>query len=101
MRLGCLGCMVLACAKKASAPGHPSLYTDSERLATADGRTLMDKVTQVLLDALKEALAHPGELRLYRSGKLPGVFASRVGLNAEAAARALKENLIEVRSETR
>ncbi len=61
----------------------------------------MDKVTQVLLDALKDALAQPGEQRLYRSGKIPGIFASRLGLNAEAVARALKEGLIEVRSDMR
>src|SRR5947209_8112572 len=80
----------------------PSLYTDPERLATADGHTHMDKVTQALLDALKDALAQPGEQRLYRSGKLPGVFPSRNGLNAEAAARALRDGFIETtRTETK
>jgi hypothetical protein len=61
----------------------------------------MDKVTQVLLDALKDALAQPGEQRLYRSGKFAGIFAGRTGLNGEAVARALRDGLLEVRSETK
>jgi hypothetical protein len=56
----------------------------------------MDRVTATLTEALKAALAEPGELRLYRSGKLPGVFASRTGAGAEAAALALREGLLEV-----
>src|SRR5262249_23182417 len=39
---------------------------------------------------------------LFKSGKLPGLFASRSGVNAEAAAQALKEQLLEVvRTETK
>jgi hypothetical protein len=57
---------------------------------------------EVLLSALKAALAAPGEHRLFRSGKLPGLFPSRVGDSAEAALLALKEGLLEtVRTETR
>lgn len=56
----------------------------------------MDKVTEILVDALKLALAEPGEQPLFKSGKLAGLFASRVGVNAEAAARALEERLLEV-----
>jgi DNA repair ATPase RecN len=56
----------------------------------------MDKVTTALLEALKQALGQPGEQRLFRSGKLPGVFAGRTSVNAEAAARALREGLLEV-----
>ncbi len=56
--------------------------------------------TDKLIAALKQALAEPGEQRLYRSGKLPGLFATRTGANAEAAERALREGLLEaVRSE--
>jgi len=56
----------------------------------------------VLLSALKAALAAPGEHRLFRSGKLPGLFPSRVGEAAEAALVALKDGLLEtVRTETR
>src|SRR5438552_16959713 len=55
-----------------------------------------DKVTEILLDALKLALAEPGEQRLFKSGKFAGLFAGRVGVNAEAAAQALRDGLLEV-----
>lgn len=55
-----------------------------------------DDVTATLLDALKLALAEPGEQRLFRSGKLSGLFAGRSGANAEAAERALRDGLLEV-----
>ena len=62
----------------------------------------IDKVTETLVEALKEGLAHPGEHRLYRSGKLAGLFPGRGGANAEAATRGLREGLIEtVRTETK
>src|SRR5439155_25136611 len=65
-------------------------------------RPTMDKVMETLLEALKQALAEGGEQRLYRSGKLPGLFAGRGGLNAEAAARAVRDGLLEVvRTESR
>jgi hypothetical protein len=61
-----------------------------------------DKLTQTLLDALHGALTQPGEQRLYRSGKLPGLFSGRAGLNADAAAQALRDGLLEVtRAETK
>lgn len=61
-----------------------------------------DKVTLALLEALKQSLAQPGEQRLYRSGKLAGLFAGRGGANGDAAARALREGLLEVvRTETK
>jgi hypothetical protein len=56
----------------------------------------MDKVTESLLDALKLALAEPGEQPLFKSGKLAGLFAGRSGVNAEAAAQALRDGLLEV-----
>jgi len=56
----------------------------------------MDAVIQTLLDALKLALAEPGEQRLFKSGKLEGLFAGRTGINADAAARALEQGLLEV-----
>ncbi len=55
-----------------------------------------DKGTAILVEALKQALAEPREQRLYRSGKLAGLFAGRTGANAEAAARALRDGLLEV-----
>lgn len=55
-----------------------------------------------LLEALKTAIAGSGEHRLFRSGKLAGLFASRVGSAAEAALFAVREGLLEiVRTETR
>src|SRR5215470_6081750 len=61
-----------------------------------------DRVTEALLEALRRALTTPGEQRLYRSGKLDGLFPGRASVNAEAAARALREGLLEVvRTETR
>jgi len=56
----------------------------------------MDKATEVLLEALKQALAEPGEQRLYRSGKLDGLFASRSSASGEAASRAVRDGLLEV-----
>lgn len=62
----------------------------------------MDKVTSALLAALKKALAEPGEQRLYRSGKLDGLFPGRTGATAEAAERALRDGLLDVvRTETK
>jgi hypothetical protein len=61
-----------------------------------------DKLTEVLVDALKQGLLRPGEHRLYKSGKLDGLFPARTGVSAEAAARALREGLIETaRTETK
>lgn len=58
--------------------------------------------TELLLGALKVAVATPGEHRLFRIGKLPGLFLSRVGLAAEAALVALRDGLLEtIRTETK
>lgn len=56
----------------------------------------MDKVTHILIVALKQALAEPGEHRLYRSGKLAGLFPSRSRHSTAAAAQALRDGLLEV-----
>jgi hypothetical protein len=62
----------------------------------------MDRVSELLVDALKQALAEPNEQRLFKSGKLDGLFAGRTGGNGEAAARAINEGLLEVvRTETK
>jgi hypothetical protein len=62
----------------------------------------MDRVTEALVEGLREALAESAEQRLYKSGKLPGLFAGRGGAAGEAAARALRDGLLEVvRTETR
>lgn len=56
----------------------------------------MDKVDDVLMQALKEALTETGEQRLYRSGKLPGLLPTRSGVNAQAALKAIQDGLLEV-----
>ena len=58
--------------------------------------------TELLLDALKAAIGTPGEHRLFRSGKLTGLFPSRAGASSEAALSAVRDGLLEtVRTETR
>ncbi|MBX9585297.1 MAG: hypothetical protein K2X87_33745 [Gemmataceae bacterium] len=58
--------------------------------------------TEIVLDAVRAAVGTPGEHRLFRAGKLPGLFPSRAGASAEAALQALKDGLLEtVRTETR
>jgi hypothetical protein len=62
----------------------------------------MDKVTQILLAALRQGAEAAGEQRLYRSGKLPGLFSGRTSLNAEIASQAVRDGLLEVtRTETK
>src|SRR5262249_13924856 len=62
-----------------------------------NGRQATDRVTQVLIAALKEAAAAaPAEQRLFRSGKLPGLFPGRAGPNLEACNQALARGYLEV-----
>jgi hypothetical protein len=63
---------------------------------------MLDRETEALLEALRQAVAGPPEQRLYRAGKLDGLFGGRAGANAAAAARALRDGLLEVvRTETK
>jgi hypothetical protein len=63
---------------------------------------MLDRPTEILLNALKRALAEPGEQRLYKSGKLDGLFPSRGAGSAEVAALAVREGLLQiVRTEIR
>src|SRR5438105_841217 len=55
-----------------------------------------DKEESALIEALKQALAEPGEQRLYRGGKQPGLFPTRTGANAAAAERAVADGLLEI-----
>lgn len=55
-----------------------------------------DREQDVLIEALRQAVAEPGEQRLYRAGKLPGLFAGRGGATGEAAGRAVREGLLDV-----
>jgi hypothetical protein len=61
-----------------------------------------DKVTETLVGVLKQAIAEPKEQRLFKSGKLDGLFPGRSGIHTEAANWALRDGLLEVvRTETR
>ncbi|MGL6073316.1 MAG: hypothetical protein ACRC8S_04035 [Fimbriiglobus sp.] len=76
----------------------------SEPLAVDSAPRLGDaeKRQDIILDGLRWAVAVPGEHRLYRTGKLPGLFALRTGLPAEAAVAALAEGYLEtIRTEER
>lgn len=55
-----------------------------------------DRVQDALIEALQQALADPAEQRLYRAGKLAGLFAGRGGVAGEAAARAVRDGLLEI-----
>lgn len=60
------------------------------------------KQAEHLVDALKYAIENPGEHRLFRWGKLAGLFPSRVGASGAAATVAIQDSLLEVtRSEVR
>ena len=61
-----------------------------------------DRVNELLVETLSQALAVPGEHRLYRAGKLDGLFPGRAAACVEAAEFAQNEGLLErVRVETR
>jgi hypothetical protein len=51
---------------------------------------------EALIAALKQALAEPGEQRLFRSGKLTGLFLGKTGMGGEAALQALRDGLFEI-----
>lgn len=79
----------------APTPDIPAPATISMELHAQKQETL-------ILDALRQAIRETGEHRLFRSGKLAGLFPSRVGTSAEAALRALSEGLLEtVRTEVK
>jgi hypothetical protein len=57
---------------------------------------MVNKVQQAVVDALKLALStHPDDHRLYRAGKLAGLFAGKGGTAGDAAAQALRDGLLE------
>ncbi|MBV9123945.1 MAG: hypothetical protein JO112_11355 [Planctomycetes bacterium] len=55
-----------------------------------------EKVTETLVEALKQAMMQPGEQRLFKSGKLEGLLPTRHGAGGEAADKALRDGLLEV-----
>jgi hypothetical protein len=62
----------------------------------------MNRVQDLVIDALQQALAADAEVRLYKSGKLDGLFPGRAGVKGDAAALALRDGLLDiVRTETR
>jgi len=62
----------------------------------------MNRVEEIVIEALQQALAASAEVRLYKSGKLDGLFPGRAGANGDAAAQALRDGFLEVvRTETR
>src|SRR5436190_5717714 len=65
-------------------------------MAKDQGQMAKDKVTEALLDALRQALGESREQLLFKSSKQLGLFAGKSGANAEAAARALHERLLEI-----
>lgn len=61
-----------------------------------------NKTIEAILAAIKQGMSERGEQRLFRSGKLPGLFPGRSGITTAAAAEAVRDGLIEiVRSETK
>ncbi len=56
----------------------------------------MDQRRWLLLEALKTGAVQSGEIRLYRSGKLPGLFAQRTHLHAQVATDAVRDGLLEI-----
>lgn len=61
-----------------------------------------DRVRDALLEVLGRALMNPGEHRLFKAGKLDGLFAGRTGVAAEAASYAVDQGLLErIRVETK
>src|SRR5689334_8189984 len=68
-----------------------SLYT-----GTDSRRTAMDPRKTLLLEALKTGAASPDEQRLYRRGKLPGLFEQRTRLAGEIATQAVQDGLLEI-----
>jgi hypothetical protein len=55
-----------------------------------------DKLTETLLEALREALSNSGEKPIFKAGSRAGFFSGRTGIHAEAADRAKCEGLLEI-----
>jgi hypothetical protein len=63
---------------------------------------MTERLTPLIVEALRTATMNPGEHRLYRAGKTPGLFPNRAGLSGEAAQEALRAGLLEeARAEVR
>jgi hypothetical protein len=76
-------------------------YT-SQHAVSSPPTPLTEKHTEYILDALKAGLATPGEHRLFRWGKLGGLFPGRSGPSGEAATAAVRQGLLAItRTETK
>src|SRR5215475_9002684 len=56
----------------------------------------MDQRKMLLLEALRVGATHPDEQRLYRRGKLPGLFPQRTRTSSEIANQAVQDGLLEI-----
>ena len=56
----------------------------------------MNQRKMMLLDALRIGAAQTGEQRLYRRGKLPGLFPQRTRTSSEIANQAVQDGLLEI-----
>ncbi len=56
----------------------------------------IDKTSVIILAALRVAMAEVGEHRLFKSGKLSGLFASRTGVVGDAASEAIRAGFLEI-----
>jgi hypothetical protein len=80
-----------------SLPPNSDMHAPGGFVVVSDPRR-----TEYLLDALKSALATPGEHRLFRSGKIAGLFPARTGPAGDAAVQAVREGLLEtIRTEVK
>jgi hypothetical protein len=55
----------------------------------------MDRAKQILVDALRGGVDR-AELRLYKAGKLPGLFNGKTAIHSDLARQAVAEELIEI-----
>jgi len=80
-------------------PPHSDMPAPPAAAVPTDAATRQRRL-ELVLEAVKAAIAAPGEHRLFRSGKLAGLFPARAGASADAALAALRDGLLEtVRSE--
>jgi hypothetical protein len=85
-------------------PVFSSTPPETERALSHDTlvKNTAQKKREILLDALKIALSQAGEHRLFRAGRLNGLFPSKHGESGDAAREALSAGLLDhVRTETR
>jgi len=86
----------------ASATSHSAEPSQPQPVPQEPSSAELQRRTELIIDGLRAALAEAADHRLFRSGKLPGLFPSRTGVASQAALFAIREGLIEtVRAETR